>query len=62
MGMINTPGELTEERYLRHGYNLFEFAKKLGWKDDGEGPLEYVQRISYAQGLEDAKNDYSDND
>lgn len=41
------------ERYKRAGEYLFRFAKMHGWKDDGEGAFEYVQRISYAQGLED---------
>jgi len=32
-----------------------DFARKCGWgKDSGEGAFEYVQRKSYAQGLEDA--------
>lgn len=32
-----------------------EFARRCGWeKDSGEGAFEYVQRKSYAQGLEDA--------
>jgi hypothetical protein len=32
-----------------------DFARRCGWKkDSGEGAFEYVQRKSYAQGLEDA--------
>jgi hypothetical protein len=32
-----------------------DFASRCGWeKDSGEGAFEYVQRKSYAQGLEDA--------
>ena len=34
-----------------------DFATRAGWKrEDGEGAFEYVQRVSYAQGLEDAKS------
>jgi hypothetical protein len=44
-----------EERFIRAGKHLHETAKSLGWKDDGEGAYEYIQRISYEQGLEDAK-------
>jgi len=44
-----------DDLYLRHGKAIFEFAKKLKWKkEDGEGPLEYIQRLSYRQGLDDA--------
>lgn len=42
-----------DDRIYRHGAHVFEFAKKLGWEDDGEGPLEYIQRLSYRQGLDD---------
>jgi hypothetical protein len=44
-----------EDRYLRAGRHLFDTAKSLGWKDDGEGAYEFIQRISYEQGLDDAK-------
>jgi hypothetical protein len=34
-----------------------DFAAKGGWtKDSGEGAFEFVQRISYAQGVEDGRN------
>jgi hypothetical protein len=34
-----------------------QFAAKGGWtKDSGEGAFEFVQRISYAQGVEDGRN------
>lgn len=47
-------GDELTERYKRAGKHTFEFAKKLGWKDDGEGAFEFAQRISYKQGLDDA--------
>jgi len=37
----------------RHGANLINRAKTLGWKNDGEGPLEYLMRRCYEQGSED---------
>lgn len=43
------------ERERRHGANLFLVARSCGWKDEfgGEGPLEFVMRTCYAQGVED---------
>jgi hypothetical protein len=32
------------ERLERNGQGLFDFATKQGWKDDGEGALEFVTR------------------
>lgn len=50
------PDGWTEERYARHGKHVVDFARRHGWKEaDGEGAFEYIQRISYAQGLEDAR-------
>lgn len=43
-----------EARMLRAGRNLFDVAKRNGWKDDGEGAYEFVTRTIYAQGREDA--------
>lgn len=43
------------ERAARYGQHLIDFAKRVGWdENDAEGAFEYVQRKSYAQGLEDA--------
>ena len=39
------------------GAHVLDFARKCGWQDDGEGAFEYIQRISYAQGLEDRTDD-----
>ena len=42
-------------RYRRIGRHVAEIAKRLGRPDDSaEGELEYIQRLSYSQGLEDA--------
>lgn len=41
-------------RHERTGKHAFEFAKRHGWKDDGEGAFEFVQRISYTTGRDDA--------
>lgn len=49
---ITTP---TLERLQRHGEHLFKEAESLGWKDDGEGPLEFMKRIAYETGWNDAK-------
>ena len=38
-----------------------DFASKCGWnKDSGEGAFEFVQRASYAQGIEDGRNCLAD--
>jgi hypothetical protein len=42
------------DRATRIGAYVLETAKNAGWKDDGEGAYEYIQRMSYAQGVEDA--------
>ena len=43
------------ELMARRGRYLTDFALRIGWDKDGpEGAFEYVQRTSYAQGLEDA--------
>ena len=43
------------ELMARRGRHLTDFAIRIGWDKDGpEGAFEYVQRTSYAQGLEDA--------
>lgn len=44
-----------QSRATRIGVYILKTAKSLGWKDDGEGAYEYIQRLSYAQGVEDAK-------
>lgn len=43
---------LPEDNMRKH---VQDFATNLGWdKDDGEGAFEYVQRLSYTQGWQDA--------
>lgn len=38
------------------GQHVLTWATKSGWKpEDGEGAFEYVKRLHYAQGLEDAR-------
>jgi len=38
------------------GQHVLTCASKLGWNpEDGEGAYEFIQRLSYAQGLEDAR-------
>lgn len=49
------PAQEEQDRATRIGTYILETAKTLGWKDDGEGAYEYIQRLSYAQGVEDAK-------
>jgi hypothetical protein len=51
--MSKTPTEELSSREQRLGASVMDFARKAGWQDDGEGAFEYIQRISYAQGLED---------
>jgi hypothetical protein len=41
------------ERELRAGKHLFEIAKSLGWKDDGEGALEFMLRRTREVAIED---------
>lgn len=43
-----------EARALRIGLHVLDMARKHGWKDDGEGAFEYIQRQSYVVGYEDA--------
>lgn len=43
-----------EQRAMRIGKHVLEFATRGGWKDDGEGAFEFIQRHSYAVGFEDA--------
>ena len=42
-------------RYIRAGKLLHDKAKSHGWLDDGEGAYEFMSRLTYAQGMEDAK-------
>lgn len=50
-----TAQEPAGARYRRIGRHVAEIAKRLGRPDDSaEGELEYIQRLSYSQGLEDA--------
>lgn len=50
------PTECVEpNKMVRLGQYVIDFAKKGGWEaDSGEGAFEYIQRISYAQGVQDA--------
>jgi hypothetical protein len=44
----------TDERDRRHGANLFKSAESIGYKNDGgEGPLEFLLRITYETGWDD---------
>lgn len=47
----------TEQEVLaRLGAHVTAFALRHGWKSDGpEGAFEYIQRISYTQGMDDAR-------
>lgn len=48
--------EPDEARLLRHARGLFQTAKSMGWVDDGgEGPQEFLMRLCYETGLDDAK-------
>lgn len=38
----------------RHGVHLFETAKSLGWKDDGESPLNFIARHERQRGIDTA--------
>lgn len=43
--MTNTDDvKAMEKRYARHGEHLFNAAKSLGWKDDGESPFNFIVR------------------
>jgi hypothetical protein len=50
-------GNQAMNREERHGANLFKTAISLGWKDDGEGPLEFLMRRTREVALEDARGD-----
>ena len=53
--VAQTAQEPVGARYRRIGRHVAEIAKRLGRPDDSaEGELEYIQRLSYSQGLEDA--------
>lgn len=40
----------------RLGMYVTDFARKGGWPNDGgEGAFEFIQRISYRQGIDDAR-------
>lgn len=39
------------DRLQRHGRELFSTAKALGWKDDGESPLNFIARHERKQGM-----------
>lgn len=42
------------ERIARHGEALFKKARDLGWKDNGEGPIEFLMRKAAEQAAEAA--------
>lgn len=45
-----------QEALARLGAHVTTFALRHGWKSDGpEGAFEYIQRISYTQGMDDAR-------
>ncbi|MEY9247608.1 hypothetical protein [Bradyrhizobium elkanii] len=41
------------DRERRHGANLLQLARQCGWKDDGEGALEFMLRRSREVAIED---------
>jgi hypothetical protein len=48
--MADTDLKALVERYERHGRDLFQTATALGWKDDGESPLNFIARHEREQG------------
>ena len=53
---VAKPGEdELRKRWMRNGQNLMRCAAEVGWKDNGEGALEFLMRRSYEQGAEDAQ-------
>ncbi|WP_316207475.1 hypothetical protein [Bradyrhizobium sp. SZCCHNR3118] len=42
------------DRERRHGIHLMLTARKMGWKDDGEGALEYLMRMTRQTAIEDS--------
>lgn len=42
-------------RERRHGANLLKTAREQGWADDGDGPLEFLIRLAYETGYDDAR-------
>lgn len=59
-GLVNPPSRAepasqhSASREESIGRNLLDFARRSGWKDDGEGAFEFIQRLTYAVGFEDA--------
>lgn len=49
----NVPGGPDEERERRTGVHVLQTAKSLGWKDDGEGALEFLLRRAREIAFED---------
>lgn len=49
---MNRPDEIAAlaDRHQRHGNELFETAAALGWKDDGESPLNFIARHERERG------------
>ena len=43
-----------EARCARIGAHVMRFARQYGWRDDGEGAFEFIQRHSYIVGQQDA--------
>jgi hypothetical protein len=44
---------LRDDRNIRTGAHILRSAKSLGWKDDGEGALEFMLRRSREVAIED---------
>jgi hypothetical protein len=51
--------EKIDEIERRYGAHLLKFARDFGWKDDGEGPLEFLLRRSREIAIEDCGPDLS---
>lgn len=48
--------EMLTDQSARIGEHVLTYAVRAGWEESsGEGAFEYVQRLSYAQGVADTK-------
>ncbi len=46
-----------DDRVLRYGAHLLATARSLGWKDDGEGALEFLMRRTREVAIEDCADE-----
>lgn len=49
----NVPIDPNDDRERRTGAHLLQTAKAMGWKDDGEGALEFMLRRAREVAFED---------